>query len=564
MGLLSILGTGTRALTASQLGMDVTGQNISNADVDGYSRKVLNQTADYRYDSQFGQMGYGVDVISIERMRNEQIDAQIRSQNQTLGYYEKVDYALGRVENIFTEPSDTGLQKFIDQFFDSWQNLSNNPADLSARTMVKTNGEILTNVIQNLSNELRDLRESFNTDIAAEVERVNQISAELYNLNQEIATVEVNGQNANDSRDTRDELLKELSKIIDIQVIENEHGQVSVSTAGSLIVSPVFSQKIKTSTVTYNQPDGTTRLDIGLVFETSKRVYNPINGSIRGLLDNRDIYLPDYEEKLDTLVNSLVSQVNEQHESGYNLMGYSGISFFDPSTTGASDMELSASIKQDIKNIAAASGGRAQLANTNVIAAGAGTLNFGNAAAQLSRTSGSVNPVLTDEARNIVAGSVQVTASGATLTEGVDYHIDYVQGTIQMLHGGFDNQALNIDFEYRTGGFQGPGDNSNSLLIAQLRDTVTMEPNVIGENTSTFTEYYASFIGQLGLNRSEAASNLETREFLVEQYNTQQDAIAGVSLDEEMANLVKFQHTFTAAARLITITDQMLDVLMNI
>ncbi|NLE00364.1 MAG: flagellar hook-associated protein FlgK, partial [Fibrobacter sp.] len=127
MGLFSVLNVATRGLSASQLAMDVAGQNISNADVKGYSRKRLNLNADYRYDSSFGQMGMGVEVLNIERMRNTFIDEQIRRQNQEIGTYDEINYTLESIENIFTEPNDTGILHFIDQFFDSWQNLANNP-----------------------------------------------------------------------------------------------------------------------------------------------------------------------------------------------------------------------------------------------------------------------------------------------------------------------------------------------------------------------------------------------------------------------------------------------------
>lgn len=560
MGLSSILNTGTRAIMAAQVGMDVTGQNISNADVEGYSRKRPNQTADYRYDSEFGQMGFGVNVINIERQRDQYIDQQIQRQNQQLGFYNEADYALERVENIFTEPSDSGLLHFVDQFFDSWQNLANNPADLSARTMVKTNAEILTNVFQNLSKELSDLRTSLNSDLGDRVNKVNELSGEIFNLNHEIAAVEVNDQNANDSRDKRDKLVKELATLIDVQTTENEFGQISISTGGSLIVSPVFQQDIETTTSTFRQADGTTQVNIGLRFAKSKREFAPTGGKIAGILSARDTIVPEYQKDLDNFAIELANQVNEQHQKGFNLMGYSGLSFFDPSLTGASDISLSASIATDIQNIAAASGGAARLAATNTF--GAGALDFGTPPTQLSIDN--VFPVTpANKANNVIAGTVVVNAGGTILTEGVDFRIDYAQGTIQMLHTGYDGLAVTVDFQHRTGGFKGPGDNTNALEIAKMRDQLTMEPDTVGNKTSTFAEYYSSFIGRLGLNRNEASSNVETRKFLIEQFNTHQDAIAGVSLDEEMANMIKYQHAFNAAARIISATSDMMDVLFR-
>ncbi len=132
-----------------------------------------------------------------------------------------------------------------------------------------------------------------------------------------------------------------------------------------------------------------------------------------------------------------------------------------------------------------------------------------------------------------------------------------------MLHTGYDSNAVTIDFDYNTGDFAGPGDNANAIEISKLRHELTMSPDALGNATASFDEYYSSIIGTLGLDRNEAASNLETRQFLVEQYETQQDSIAGVSLDEEMTELIKFQHTYQACAQIITTTNKMLDVLMS-
>lgn len=562
MGLFSVLGIGTRGLMASQLGMDITGQNISNADVEGYSRKRLNMAAAYRRDEFFGQMGFGVDVINIERLRDEYIDQQIRGQNKEVGYYEEIDHTLEAVENIITEPTDTGIMHFIDQFFDSWENLANNPADIAARTMVRTNGEILTNVFHNVSSELRDLRNTRNDEIRNRVEQVNELIHEIFNLNSEIAAVEVKNQHANDSRDRRDLLLKNLAKIIEINVIENDLGQVTVTTSGNIIVSPVDVQELEVTTTVFTHPDGTNYTDIGIRFSKSKRPYVPTGGEIKGLFDSRDIYIPEYESWLDTLAVGLVQTINAQHVVGYNLMGYNGFNFFDPQVTGASDINLSATVLSDVKNIAAALGQATQPATTNSVAAGA--LNFGTIYQLTTDGVPSAGPADPDNANNIVQGTVVVSIGGNTLTEGIDYSVNYLTGTIQMLHNGYDNNAVSVDFDYMSGGYPGPGNNENAIEIAKLRHALTMAPDALGNPTATFDQYYSTFVGRLGLARNEAASNLETREFLVEQYESHQDSIAGVSLDEEMAELIKFQHTYQAAARIITTANSMLDVLMNI
>jgi len=562
MGLFSVLGVGTKALAASQLGMDITGQNIANADVEGYSRKRLNMAAEYRYDGTFGQMGFGVRVANIERIRDEYIDQQIRGQNKEVGYYTEIDNTLESVENILMEPGDTGIMQFMDQFFDSWENLANNPADIAARTMVKTNGEVLTNVFHNLSSELRDLRDTRNDEIVNRVEKVNELINEIFNLNKEIGIVEIGDQKANDSRDRRDLLLKNLAKLIQIDVIENDHGQITVTTSGNIIVSPVDTQELEITTNVFTRPDGSNFSNVGIRFAKSKKPYIPMGGEIKGLFDSRDIYIPEYEKQLDTLALGLVDKINAQHVVGYNLMGYNGFNFFDTTTTGASDISLSASILSDVKNIAAALAQGSRPAITNIVASGA--LNFGNIY-QLTTdgvvSTGNGDP---ENARNIVQGTVIARIGNTTLIENVDYSVNYVTGAIQMLHNGYDNNAVTVDFDYNTGDFAGPGDNRNAIEISKLRHALTMSPDPLGNASASFDQYYSTVIGRLGFARNEAASNLETREFLIEQYETHQDAIAGVSLDEEMAELIKFQHTYQAAARVITTASTMLDILLNI
>ncbi len=554
MAVMSVLSTATRGLAAAQVGMDITGQNIANADVEGYSRKRLNQAAAYRYDGEFGQFGYGVEVINIERVRNTYIDQQIRRQNREVGYFDEIDHTYETIENIFTEPSDTGLLQFVDQFFDSWENLANNPSEPAARNMVKTNAEILTEVFHNLSGELQLHRITRNDEIANRVERINRLTQEIYNLNLEISAVEISNQNANDSRDRRDVLLKELSELIDISTTENELGQVSVSTSGNIIVSPVDIQKLEITTTTFRQSDGSNGADVGVRFATSKRKYVPSGGQLKGLFDARDQILPEYQQKLDAFAVALTEKVNEVHRSGYNLLGYNGIEFFDSQVTGASDISLSASIRSDVKNIAAAKGGEIRDGTATV------TTTFGAQPEQIiDSTSGNA-------ARNILRNSLTAvnTTTGQVLTEGIDYHIDYARGTMQLLNNLHDSDPVDLTYRTNIGGFRGEGDNENAIEIAQLRHSLTMDDDAVGNPTATFDQYYSAFIGVLGLSRNEAESNLKTRNFLIQQYETTQDSIAGVSLDEEIAELIKYQHTYQASARVISTADRMLEILMNI
>ncbi len=560
MSLLSVLNIANRGLTASQLGLDVTSQNIANADTEGYSRKRITVTADYRYESAFGQIGNGVEVVNIARMRNTSIDTQIQRQNHQLGYFEELDNSMESIENIFNEPSDTGIASHLDKFFDSWNNLASNPKDLAARSSVKTAAETLTGVFKNASLQLDKLQESRNSNVAAMVDKINKLGKEIYSLNNEISGVELGGQNANDSRDRRDILMRDLSKMVDYDVVEGDRGQIMISIGGNIFVSGVSFNEVATYSGGEVQ-NSTTFLQYGIKMKGVNHPLQINGGELKALMDVRDTQIPQVRSNLDQLAVTITESINEQHRQGFNLNGFFGFDFFDPTATGASSMSISASVAANVANIAAARGGSQTTAPTNAIPAG--DLNFGNSPVQLSKLL-RTQPI--DPAKNIAAGSfsLKLATTGGALQEGTDYSVNYIDGTVQMLHPGYNGIALNADFSYTNGSFPGPGNNENAIKMAALRDTLTLSPDRLGNLTSSFSDYYSGMIGSIGLERTEAISNRETREYIILQYDASQESVAGVSLDEEMANLIKYQHTYQAAAKIVTTAQQMLDILMNL
>jgi flagellar hook-associated protein 1 len=540
MSLFSTLNVATRALSASQLAIEVTSQNISNADVDGYSRKRVTLSASYTSNDIYGQIGNGVDVENIERLTDEYAFKQVLKQTTMVGYYTQTSSTYETIEGIFSESSDTGLQEYIDDFFDAWESLADDPTDTAARTTLQTATQNMIDTFHSTSSEISDLKESLNSSIDDDVKQINELTSEIADLNKEIAAVEISGQNANDSRDKRDQLLTELSNYIDIDYTENSLGEVTVTSGGSILVSPESSVDFVVDTTTYTAADGSTVTNIGVKFANSNETYVPTGGELKGLLDSRDTIIPEYEEELDNLANAIVSAVNELHEQGYTLDGISGIDFFDPTSTGASDISLSAAVSADVGNIAAAGGGSVVTANTETVS---------------SIAYGTVYSLAHD---NISENSVVVKVGDTTLTEGVDYDIDYTEGTIQMLHSGYDGSDITIDYDYNDGGTAGSGDNTNALSIAALRNSLTMD-----DGTSSFNDYFASMISELGLQYDNADANMESRTTLLSQYQDQQASTSGVSLDEEEANLIQYQNTYTAAARIVTVVSDMFDSLMN-
>ena len=550
------LKIGTRGLAASQLAMNVTGQNISNANTEGYSRKRVELSADKRTDPQLGERGFGVEIEKVARYTDEFLELQIRDQLSDEGYFTAFNRVFERIENILTEPNDSGMNKTLDKFWDSWQDLANNPQDAASREVVRSSALVMTDKFHTLANQMDKLRLSLDTDIEEKIDEINGLIKEIYTLNQEVATGELQNGEANDSRDKRDLLVRKLSTVIDVGIVEDELGRITLTTAGNVLVGPSSFLTLKIAK--NSQSGNTTGSVIGnqITFANSNKRYNPRGGELKGIIDARDEILPRYQALLDQIAGNLVSTVNRVHESGYNLKSNTGISFFSGTETLASNIQLSASVLSDASNISAAKGGTTVgpiTENLAVPPAGAPQINLRN-----------IDP----NYRYLTNGSLELRMGNVTLEEGAgrDYVVDHEFGVITFINYGryAGGEALDVTFRYDAAGFPGPGDGSNALSIAQLRDQQTMSRTPLDPPNQTVGDFYAGLIGVLGIERNQAQANMDTRKFLVDQFKERKLEITGVSLDEELANMIRFEHTYQASARFISSINQILDVLLNI
>jgi flagellar hook-associated protein 1 FlgK len=560
MSLFGSLNIGMRGLHASQVAIDVVGQNISNANTEGYSRKRIEMVADSVQDGVFGQIGVGVEVTRITRVRNEFLDRQTWEQLGDKGMYAELDKAMIRLENIMKEPTDEGLAAHIDKFWSSWQDLANNPGDASAREAVKASGSTMIDVFRAVYKQIEDYGLSMNNPLSQLAKQVNDLTGQIYDLNERIAGVEANPKmNANDTRDQRDGLIRRLGELVDVQTIEDAQGRAIITSGGNLLVGPSEAMKLETYGIDKTLSDGTVTSELKLRFSGSQRPYNPRGGELKGIMDARSGILNSYLEDLNKIANTIVTQVNAFHVAGYNLNQNTGVYFFDPTKTKASDIALADAVLGSSQNIAAAKGGKitdvaAFAAPGGIPAAGAPTLDLK-----------AVNPSY----RNLAQGTVQLTlGDGSVLSEGSgkDYVVDYDRGVITFLNYSryAAADAVNVKIQYNTTGFPGNGNGQNALEIAQLRHTTTMGADASGNPTQSIGEYYSAVIGRLGIEKNTFSARLETKEFLIAQMDAEQASVSGVSLDEEMANMIKFETSYQASARYITTINTMMDVLMNI
>ncbi len=450
------LEIGRRALIAQQLSLNLTGHNVANVNTPGFSRQDGIFSNNDPMLTTFGSLGTGVQITDIRRMRSVFLDQQFRSESHKLGRWQFLSQTWNQIEGIVNEPEDTGLSAQLDEFWNGWQDLANNPQSESARVALREQALLLVNSFHHLSTQLKDLRDSLDSEITTMTEQINTISAQIADLNGQIASAELTGHQANDLRDRRDYLVDTVSQWVSVSVIPQPSGSYTVLLGGMALVDGTGYLSLGTET----QSDGVNVTHRVFLENTGIDITHP-GGQMEGLLEARDEVVVNQQDQLDILARELVKGVNEIHRLGVDLDGNTGIDFFDPDTTGADDIGLHHLILEDVNHISA---------------------------------------------------------------------------------------GLNSE----------EGDNSNALNIAALRDALRLN-----NGQATFGEYYNSIIGKIGVQSQEAQNLEQNQQALVSQIANSKESLSGVSLDEEMANMIQFQHAYEAAARIITVMDSALNTVIN-
>ncbi|WP_406944706.1 flagellar hook-associated protein FlgK [Halobacillus sp. SY10] len=494
-----------RGLFTQQSALYTTGHNIANANTEGYTRQRVNfeQTGPYPPASRNrpeipGQVGSGVEAGSIERVRVGFLDHQYRGESSKSGYYDTRSDALGRLENVMNEPSEDGLAKTMDRFWQSLQDLSVNPEDSGARSVVRQRGQAVAETFNYLSNTIQSMQKDVKTEVGVTEKEINSLANQINNINQQIAEVEPHGMVPNDLYDERDRLVDQLSQHMNIEVKYEDTpssadplamGKASISIVGNngQPLDPpatlVDGAANEVNTLKINYDEGEVHASSIQVGDSASYTIEDFSskGKLKGLLDSGG-YMQGDEKKgnysqmlsdLDRMATGFAREFNKVHTQGESLNsienGDEVPHFFNI------DMETE-----------------------GVIEGVAGTIG------------------LTDE----------IKADGDNIAAAVS------------------NKA-------------GDGENASNLADVQS------EPNaVFGEETS-MDSFYESMIGTMAVETQEAERMSRNAGTLKSSVDEQRQSVSSVSLDEEMSNMIKFQHAYNAAARNITVVDEMLDRVIN-
>lgn len=332
------LNTMVLGLYAQQIGLDTVGHNISNASTDGYSRQIVSLTSTNPQtivaNGKAFEVGTGVTVQSVLRARNIYIDKQMWQETSTLNYAQNNETYLSKIESVFGDPSDTGMQSVLDSFWNSWQTLSTNASDEGTRTTVRERGVELANAVQLGAKQLKAMVADINSVIDLKVDKVNQITSEILSLNKQIVKVEAGGtDHANDLRDKRDYLVDQLSGMIDVRVYEDQSGNYTIQSASTTLVNATGTTKLETRTSA--DPDYGYQIN-QIYIPGNNQPLQFTNGEIKSLLDMRDsdqTGAKKYLNDLSAMSKFLLQDFNSVHRAGYGTDNSTNNNFFGDTNT---------------------------------------------------------------------------------------------------------------------------------------------------------------------------------------------------------------------------------------
>lgn len=359
MSINSLFGSARLALHAQQIAMDTASQNIANASVPGYSRQRVDMVPNTPDLTPWGNIGTGVVVKDITRVRDAILDATYRSQNAQATGYQTRNNLLTQISNVFGEPSDTGLSAQLDQFWSSWGDLANSPTSSAAQSVVQQRGAQVAATLNRFSSSLDDIATTARSQIQQNVSDINRYSSQIAALNVQIVTAEAAGRSAPDLRDQRDDAVDALSKIVPVRTVESSSGALSVYINNDALVGDATGRQLQVTNLA-------GPLTINIV-GSSTNLTGP-GGSLGASLDAVNSDVPAARQQLDALASQLVSTVNAIHRQGWTAAGDaagganwdptagptgSNIDFFDPAKTTAANISLSADVASSASYIAA-------------------------------------------------------------------------------------------------------------------------------------------------------------------------------------------------------------------
>ncbi len=553
--IFSVLNTAKLGLLSQQLAIEVTGNNIANVETEGYSRQdVVFESNTPRSTSQ-GQLGTGVRVSGIERVFDQFLFQQILSEGDPTGNFRVRENVFEQLEVLFNENQGRSLNSELSELFAAFQDLSSNPTGLPERAEVIGRAQSLASVFNNLGDGLFKIQRNTDAIVNDEVAKINNLVDEIAKLNQAVFANSPGQFSANDLKDKRDKLITELSEKIDITLLKEADGQFSLTLGNG---TPLVLKDTAFNLSTGLNGNNNSFLDVfvsngaGGTINVTSAIQG---GELRGYLDMRDLEVPAIKEKLDRLAAGFVQEFNRVHQQGFGIDGSTGVNFFTPlSPTVFTNTQNTGSAQVSILNASptTVSVDEFEIAFTGANAFTLTNLTTGAASSTTTFTAGSTFNLAGGFAVNITGTPVVGDRFKFSVSENA---AKFVKVSSDVLS---NSQKI-------AAGNSTSGDGGNAGDMADLQSDLTFSSVTLqsGSGAFTFDEFYNALVSSIGIQSASAQAGVRQQEGVLLQLNNRRQSISGVSIDEELVNLIQFQQAFNASARLISLVEELFDTLIN-
>lgn len=566
-GIALLLNTAKGALMAQQLAMDVVAHNVANVNTPDYTRQVAVLQAMRPAPYEGMTIGRGVDVTSVQRNADAFIENRLQQRQSDLSATSEQELYMKVLEGIFNENSGRSLTGQMADFWNAWNDVANNPSGDAERSALFERGALLCQAFRDVSADLDQVHRELNLSLDAGVGSINEITKKIAGLNEQIVAMSATG-NANDLLDQRQHLVNKLSKYLDISYYVNADNTMTVTTRkGNVLVSKAesYSLSFDGDSILWESSGGT---DVDITDTIG-------GGKMGGWLEMRDTILPEYNDKLNLLSRSLIEEVNNIHAQGVGLEKATDVTGSSSATDPGAALQSSGLDFQD--RITNGSFSFWVYDSTgNVVDLGGPNGSLQVAVDPATTTLNDLQNTLNGVAGGNIAASI-TTDDKLEIHGASGYSFAFSNDTSDVLSAlGINtfftgsgasnismNSALAADKNLIAAGRVGAngetaaGDNSNAMDMAglQYRDASGLH--------DTLDNYLASLEGSIGIKSQSISRSKEYNNVILSKLKQTRDNISGVSLDEEMTDLIKYQHAYAAAAKLISAADEMYQTLLN-
>ncbi|ARB46743.1 flagellar hook-associated protein FlgK [Alloalcanivorax xenomutans] len=538
---MSLFSIGLSGLNAAQNALYATSNNISNVYTPGYNRELVL----------LGErgVGNGVQVNDIQRQFDQYVAGQLNQSTSNASALQAYETQVSQIDNLLAD-QEAGLAPLIQNFFSSLEDLAGAPSDPSSRQGVIGSADTLSAQFRSFQQYLDDMQNGINGQISDEITQINNTAEQIANLNREIALAKAKqGEAPNALLNQRDQLVAELSERIDVKLSVQESGTYNLSIGnGQPLVAGTRSFELEA----VESKTDPSRLVVGyhdsagnLVELKSKNIQG---GSLGGLLNFREETLDKTQNELGRLAVSLAQAFNEQHRDGVDLNGDAGGDLFaigSPRLYSHADNTGTATL-----SVAFGDAEGLITSDYTVTVVDPATGEF---AITRNDNGETVNATL-DANNQLSFGGVVVTIDDpAQLAANDRFEVQptrYAAGGMEML--------IRDTAEIAAGSAAGSGNNENALALQELQNQSLVSGN------ATFSQAYASLVGDVGNRTNIVKVNLAAQQGLQEQLSAVQQSVSGVDLNEEAANLIRFQQYFQANAKVIEVGSTVLDSILGL